>query len=193
MKANRKMIMSLVLGLFFSCALFAQTFDKDQNKEDQIKQNWIDKNSVEYNKQGGQNELVPEFNSKAEKEAWFSENAQGSESEPVPEFKTKEEKEAWFKTNKLSAEKDNSEEAIHEPRRTETKDAVLVFPDDETFPVYVKTGNKSLDDDNYAQKKQDWINNNQAKYDKMSNPSPNKVMSAEEKKERKNVNETNKK
>ena len=189
MKANRKMILPLVLGLFFSTALCAQSFNEDTNKEDQIKQNWIDQNPVEYQNQGGQAGQVNGVNSRTEKEIWLK----SSESEPVPEFKSKEEKEEWFKTNKLSAEKDNSEEAIHEPRRTETKDAVLVFPDDETFPVYVKTGNKSLDDDNYAQKKQDWINNNQAKYDKMSNPSPNKVMSADEKKERKNVNQTNQK
>ena len=189
---RKKMLLSLVLGLLFSSALWAQVFNEDKTKqsyEDQTKQKWIDKNAEEYINQGGQIDLVPEFNSKTDKEIWLK----SSESEPVPEFKSKEEKEEWFKTNKLSAEKDNSEEAIHEPRRTETKDAVLVFPDDETFPVYVKTGNKGLDDDNYAQKKQDWINNNQAKYDKMSNPSPNKVMSAEEKKERKNVNETNKK
>ena len=189
MKANSKMILPLVLGLFFSTALCAQSFNEDTNKEDQIKQNWIDQNPVEYQNQGGQAGQVNGVNSRTEKEIWLK----SSESGPVPEFKSKEEKEEWFKTNKLSAEKDNSEEAIHEPRRIETKDAVLVFPDDETFPVYVKTGNKSLDDDNYAQKKQDWINNNQAKYDKMSNPSPNKVMSVDEKKERKNVNQTNQK
>ena len=187
------MIMSLVLGLFFSCALFAQTFDKDQNEEDQIKQNWIDKNPVEYNNQGGQNDPVPEFKSKAEKQKWVNDNPQAGVEEGEPEFKSKKEKEEWVKTKELSVKRDNSEETIQEPRRIETRDAILVFPDDETFPVYVKTGNKTLDDDNYAQQKQEWINNNPDKYAKMSNPSPNKVMSAEEKKERMTVNETNKK
>jgi hypothetical protein len=199
MKANKKMLMTLVLGLFFSCALFAQTFDKDQNKEDQIKQNWIDENQQEYIDQGGQPGQLIEVDSKNEKENWLIKT---SDSETVPEFNSKEEKEAWFSENEqgsqgeeewFTTKKIASPENAVEPKRAETREAVVVVPGDETFPVYVKTGNKSLDDDNYAQQKQDWINNNQAKYDKMSNPSPNKVMSVDEKKERKNVNQTNQK
>jgi hypothetical protein len=175
MKANGKMIMSLALGLLFSCAVWAQVAS-----EDQIKQNWIDKNPKEYVNQGGQDDVVPEFKSKSEKQQWVKDNPQVLDGEP--EFNSQEEKEEWVRTKEGQ-----------EPRRAETRDAILVFPDDKTFPVYVKTGNKTLDDDNYAQQKQEWINNNPDKYAKMSNPSPNKVMSAEEKKERMTVNETNKK
>ncbi|HIA36155.1 MAG TPA: hypothetical protein EYN89_05310 [Flavobacteriales bacterium] len=105
---------------------------------------------------------------------------ESSQSGPVPEFNSKTDKEEWFK----------AEEALVEPKRTETKDAVYIFPYDESFPVYVKTGDKMLDDQNYAQKKQVWINNNQAKYATMSNPSPNEVMTEDEKKERRTVNQT---
>ena len=176
MKANRKMIMSLALGLF-SCAAWAQI-----TSEDQTKQSWIDKNTKEYVNQGGQHDAVPEFNSKAEKQQWVNENPQVGVRGQEPEFNTKEEKEEWVKTQELQ-----------EPRRAETSDAMLVFPDDETFPAYTKTGDKVLDDENYAQQKQEWINNNPAKYAKMSNPTPNKDISAEEKKERKTVNQTNNK
>jgi hypothetical protein len=165
---RKKMLLSLVLGLLFSSALWAQVFNEDktkQNYEDQTKKEWIDKNPEEYINQGGQMDLVPEFNSKTEKEE-------------------------WFKANKPSAASGNGEEALVEPKRTETKDAVYIFPYDESFPVYVKTGDKMLDDQNYAQKKQDWINNNQAKYATMSNPSPNKVMTEDEKKERRTVNQS---
>ena len=173
--------MSLVLGLFFSCALFAQSLNDDQVKKgDQLKQNWIEENEGEYRNQGGQTGAILEINSKTHGGNEFSKS---SDSEPVPEFNTKAEKEEWF----------NAHEAVQEPKRTETKDAVYVLPNDETFPVYAKTGNKAQDDDNYAQQKQEWINNNPDKYAKMSNPSPNKVMSAEEKKDRMTINETNKK
>ena len=186
---RKKMLLSLVLGLLFSSALWAQVFNEDKTKqsyEDQTKQKWIDKNAEEYINQGGQIDLVPEFNSKTDKEIWLK----SSQSGPVPEFNSKTDKEEWFKANKPSAASGNAEEALVEPRRTETKDAVYIFPYDETFPVYVKTGDKMLDDQNYAQKKQDWINNNQAKYATMSNPSPNEVMTEDEKKERRNVNQS---
>ena len=197
MKANNKMILPLLLGLFFSTALCAQSFNEDTNKEDQIKQNWIDENQQEYIDQGGQPGQLIEVDSKNGKENWLIKT---SDSETVPEFNSKEEKEAWFSENEQGSQEEwfttkkiASPENAVEPKRVETREAVVVFPGDETFPVYVKTGNKSLDDQNYAQKKQDWINNNQAKYDKMSNPSPNKAMSVDEKQERKNVNRTNNK
>jgi hypothetical protein len=101
MKANKKMLMTLVLGLFFSCALFAQTFDKDQNKEDQIKQNWIDENQQEYIDQGGQPGQLIEVDSKNEKENWLIKT---SDSETVPEFNSKEEKEAWFSENEQGSQ-----------------------------------------------------------------------------------------
>jgi len=191
MKANKIILLSLVLGLFFTSALVAQSLNDDQvKKEDQSKKDWIEENQGEYRSQGGQTGAILEINSKTNGGNQFSKS---SNSEAVPEFKTKAEKEEWFITNSATITKDNSQEAVQEPKRTETKERVLVFPDDETFPVYAKTGDKALDDDNYAQQKQEWINNNPAKYAKMSNPTPNKDMSAEEKKERKTVNQTNNK
>jgi len=191
MKANKIILLSLVLGLFFTSALVAQSLNDDQvKKEDQSKKDWIEENQGEYRSQGGQTGAILEINSKTNGGNQFSKS---SNSEAVPEFNTKAEKEEWFITNSATITKDNSQEAVQEPKRTETKERVLVFPDDETFPVYAKTGDKALDDDNYAQQKQEWINNNPAKYAKMSNPTPNKDMSAEEKKERKTVNQTNNK
>ncbi len=190
MKANKIILLSLVLGLFFTSALVAQSLNDDQvKKEDQSKKDWIEENQGEYRSQGGQTGAILEINSKTNGGNQFSKS---SNSEAVPEFKTKAEKEEWFITNSATITKDNSQEAVQEPKRTETKERVLVFPDDETFPVYAKTGDKALDDDNYAQQKQEWINNNPAKYAKMSNPTPNKDMSAEEKKERKKDCQPNK-
>ena len=191
MKANKIILLSLVLGLFFTSALVAQSLNDDQvKKEDQSKKDWIEENQGEYRNQGGQTGAILEINSKTNGGNQFSKS---SNSEAVPEFKTKAEKEEWFITNSATITKDNSQEAVQEPKRTETKERVLVFPDDETFPVYAKTGDKALDDDNYAQQKQEWINNNPAKYAKMSNPTPNKDMSEEEKKERMTVTQTNNK
>ena len=191
MEAKIKMLGSMALGLCLSSALVAQSLNDDQvKKEDQSKKDWIEENQGEYRNQGGQTGAILEINSKTNGGNQFSKS---SNSEAVPEFKTKAEKEEWFITNSATITKDNSQEAVQEPKRTETKERVLVFPDDETFPVYAKTGDKALDDDNYAQQKQEWINNNPAKYAKMSNPTPNKDMSAEEKKERMTVNQTNNK
>ena len=184
MKSRKKMLLPLLLGLFFSGALVAQSLNNDQlKKENQLKQKWIDENQQEYIDQGGHSGAVLGTNSKTEEGILVGKTSDNGQ---VPEFNSKAEKEEWFNTN-------ISPEEAQEPNRTETKNAVYVLPNDETFPVYAKTGDKALDDENYAQQKQEWINNNPAKYAKMSNPSPSKAMSAEEKKERMTVNQTNNK
>ena len=148
MEAKIKMLGSMALGLCLSSALVAQSLNDDQvKKEDQSKKDWIEENQGEYRNQGGQTGAILEINSKTNGGNQFSKS---SNSEAVPEFKTKAEKEEWFITNSATITKDNSQEAVQEPKRTETKERVLVFPDDETFPVYAKTGDKALDDDNYA-------------------------------------------
>ena len=55
----------------------------------------------------------------------------------------------------------------------------MIFADDSTFPVYTQTGNQQLDDQNYDQKKQNWINQNQDKYNSMVQ-SPSSPLSVKE-------------
>ena len=90
----------------------------------------------------------------------------------VPEFTTKEEKEAWFaKNNSLSPNQilPNGDIIFHPDKKTDARQHVI-FANDPSFPVYTQTGNRRVDDQNYDQKKQDWINQNQAKYNSKVQP-----------------------
>jgi hypothetical protein len=48
------------------------------------------------------------------------------------------------------------------------ENSIVIFPNDPTFPKYVKTGNKQSDDDNYRKSKDQWIQNNSVKYSKLT-------------------------
>ena len=72
-----------------------------------------------------------------------------------PEFNTKAEKDTY----------DQQMRTNNDPVRER-----VILPSDPTFPKYVNTGNKSVDAANYSTAKDEWINNNQSKYDQMGTP-----------------------
>jgi hypothetical protein len=81
-----------------------------------------------------------------------------------PEFNTKAEKDAYSQKQK----------SANKPVREHS-----AFPADPTFPKYINTGNKSLDDSNYMTAKDEWITKNQAKYDQMGTPEEAPLSKAE--------------
>ena len=72
-----------------------------------------------------------------------------------PEFNTKAEKDTY----------DQQMRTNNDPVRER-----VILPSNPTFPKYVNTGNKSVDAANYSTAKDEWINNNQSKYDQMVKP-----------------------
>ncbi|MBT6438455.1 MAG: hypothetical protein HOK72_02040 [Flavobacteriales bacterium] len=72
-----------------------------------------------------------------------------------PEFNTRAEKDTY----------DQQMRTNNDPVRER-----VIMPNDPTFPKYVNTGNKSVDAANYSTAKDEWINNNQSKYDQMGTP-----------------------
>jgi len=72
-----------------------------------------------------------------------------------PEFNTKAEKDTY----------DQQMRTNNDPVRER-----VILPSDPTFPKYVNTGNKSVDAANYSTAKDEWISNNQSKYDQMVKP-----------------------
>ena len=72
-----------------------------------------------------------------------------------PKFNTKAEKDTY----------DQQMNAQNEPIK-----ARVVMPSDPTFPKYIITGDESLDASNYMMAKDEWIRNNQSKYDQMGTP-----------------------
>ena len=93
----------------------------------------------------------------------------------IPVFTTEKDKSEWIEKNpeKYNQPKDVKEmefssqaekQAFHaDPVRER-----VVVSDDSSFPTYINTGNKQLDDETYAAKKAQWIEQNAAKYEKMS-------------------------
>ncbi len=110
-------------------------------KNDALKQVLIDKNPTNYQEMGGQTD-VPEFTTKAEKIAYFN---------------------SMF-PNQILPNGD-----IVTPKKPQTRTTVIL-PNEPSFPVYVSTGNKELDDQNYLQQKLDWVNNHPRKYSEMEVP-----------------------
>ena len=150
----KTLIKTVLLGMavpLFVVSAIGQT----PQKNDLQKSKWIKEKPNLYNQQGGQNDVVPEFNSKAEKEAWFSNNNEVNHNQILP----------------------NGD--IVYPNKKNDSRQLVILADEPTFPVYVRTGNQQIDDQNYDQKKQNWINQNQGKYNSMALP-PSIPMSKEE-------------
>jgi len=143
MKAEKKMLLSVVLGFFIFSTAFAQgSLNKDKEKQQQINQN-----PSSYLKQGGQIETVPEFKTKAEKMKWFKANDKSFVDPNTSNF--------------------HATKSGNEPIREKKNQIGIDSSNDQNFPAYINTGNKQLDDDNYKTAKELWIYNNKAKYDKM--------------------------
>jgi hypothetical protein len=121
---------------------YGQTLQQNDLK----KAKWIKNETAAYLNQGGQTDVVPEFTTKAEKEAWFTKNNSLNPNQILP-----------------------NGDIIHLDKKTDARQHVI-FADDSSFPVYTQTGNQQVDDQNYDQKKQNWINQNQAKYNSKVQP-----------------------
>jgi hypothetical protein len=102
-----------------------------------------------YLNQGGQIEVVPEFTSKEEKEAWFTNNPSFNPNEILPNGDVLTKVDIFNANNNIDVRER------------------VIFTDDPSFPVYTQTGNQQVDDQNYNQKKQDWINQYPKKYNSM--------------------------
>lgn len=113
----------------------------------------------------------------------------------IPVFTTEKDKSEWIEKNpeKYNQPKDVKEmefssqaekQAFHaDPVREK-----VIVADDTSFPTYVNTGDKRLDDETYAAKKAQWIEQNTAKYDKMSTAQESKNAESIRAKERKEFN-----
>jgi len=116
----------------------------------------------------------------------------GQKSTETPFFTTEKEKSEWIEKNpeKYNQPKDVKEmefsskaekQAFHaDPIRER-----VIVSDDSSFPTYVNTGDKQLDDETYAAKKAQWIEQNAAKYEKMSTAKKSKNAETIRAKERK--------
>ena len=68
----------------------------------------------------------------------------------------------------------------------------VIVSEDPSFPTYINTGNKQLDDETYAAKKAQWIEQNPAKYAEMSTAMESKNAEEIRAKERKEfINQKN--
>jgi|TARA_B110000495_G_C22844176_1_gene492251 hypothetical protein len=148
----KKIILSImVIGVSLSCAQAQETNKtsnemNNQEQKEKQKEELILNNPESYQAKGGIIN-VPEFTTKEEKEAWFAKNNSLSPNQIVP----------------------NGDVIIHPNKKADARQHVI-FADDPSFPVYTQTGNQQVDDQNYDQKKQDWINQNQAKYNSKVQP-----------------------
>ena len=129
MRTNKKILLTIAMGVLMGGSLMAQTSDQ----QDQVKASWIESNSDGYRDQGGQLEPVRKLNAKTASVDNF-----GYAAGPGSEGKVKRE------------------------------NTIVIFPNDATFPKYVNTGNKQLDDADYLNAKNLWIKNNPSKYEKLT-------------------------
>ena len=91
----------------------------------------------------------------------------------IPVFKSDKEKSEWIQQNPELYNQPTKEREFTsvEEKRSFNADPIrerVIFADDSSFPTYVRTGNKRLDDETYAAKKAKWIEQNAAKYEKLS-------------------------
>ena len=140
---TKNVLLSTVMVLFIVPCLKGQT----PLLQDALKIKKIKANTIKYVEQGGQIDVVPEFSTKAEKDAWFN-NLSASQILPNGDYML--------------------------PTR-ESARVKIIFPDISTFPKYVNTGNQDLDDQNYDQQKQIWINQNQDQYNSMVQPASDPI------------------
>jgi hypothetical protein len=95
-----------------------------------------------------------------------------------PFFSTENEKSDWIEKNpekynqlndvKKVKEMEFSSKAEKEAFHADPVRERVVVSDDPSFPTYITTGNKQADNETYAAKKAQWIEQNPAKYEKMS-------------------------
>jgi hypothetical protein len=126
---------------------------------------------------------MPRFSSDAEKAAWIANHPEDYErmtgekvTTVIPEFKTQAEKDAWLKSLELNGEQ-----------------KFLTISDDPTFPKYIITGNKEMDDLNYENAKAEWIAKNPKKYELMDQETDESGLSRSERMKKHGIVEPNQK
>lgn len=100
--------------------------------------------------------------------------SQESPATTMPTFSTPEEKEKWISEHpaeyaqiqKAATEQNAPVQTTNEEPNTTVTEHVVPAG----FPVYVNTGNKEQDDENYAIAKSKWIAEHPAEYEQMKNP-----------------------
>lgn len=90
----------------------------------------------------------------------------------IPVFKTDKEKSEWIQQNPELYNQPTKEREFTsvEEKRAFNADPIrerVIVSDDSSFPTYISTGNKQLDEETYAAKKAEWVEKNAAKYEKM--------------------------
>ena len=147
---------TVLLGLALPFCVLT-SYGQTPQENDFKKADLIKTNSTLYLKQGGQQD-APEFTTKAEKEAWWNNN------KPVT-------------ANQILPNGDIVKDGEKNHRN------IVIFENDSSFPVYKNTGNKDLDAQNYSQLKSELINQNQGKYNQMSQIPSGPVMSEKERRQ----------
>ena len=117
----------------------------------------------------------------------------------IPVFTTEKEKAEWiekypekYQQPKDVKEKEFSSRAEKEAFHADPVRERVVVSNDPSFPTYVNTGDKRKDDETYAAKKAQWIEQNSAKYEQMSTSSNKEDAEAIRAKERKEfINQKN--
>ena len=115
---------------------------------------WIQTHPKEYEQISGTNVEAPQFTTEKEKETWIKENPgaylhHGGTADRIPEFKTQEEKDAYFR--KLEGRPEN----IHEKALS-------------SKPTPTTEGGTIVDEKNYNERKQQWIDANSSTYDRIT-------------------------
>ena len=96
----------------------------------------------------------------------------GQKTTEIPVFKSDKEKSEWIQQNPELYNQPTKEREFTsvEEKRAFNADPIrerVIVSDDSSFPTYISTGNKQLDEETYAAKKAEWVEKNAAKYEKM--------------------------
>jgi hypothetical protein len=84
--------------------------------------------------------------------------------------------------------KSKTEKPAYESQPTRIEETTIISSDP-SFPKYVNTGNKKTDASTYSRKKEEWIENNPEKYEKMNSFSKRNAESIRAKEQKKNINQ----
>lgn len=99
-------------------------------------------------------------------------NQSNLNSSEIPIFSSEKEKTNWIQEHPeiYSQQTRDNVDVDHsvKPEPAREKVVKVIISNDSSFPTYIETGNKQLDDANYATKKAQWIEGNKAKYKAMS-------------------------
>lgn len=128
---------------------------------------------------------IPVFKTDKEKSEWIQQNPElYNQPTKEREFTSVEEKRAFTGEEVKNEGLTIQSTSFHSDPVRER----VIVADDSSFPTYISTGNKQLDEETYAAKKAEWVEKNASKYEKMITKSTDdaEVIRAEERKESNN-------